>query len=105
LRPWPWLLKQQQNPFLCLAFADDLIDSLMACQGDQEFAQTVAESITELDSKFWLRVASRNDMAASERRHQQHVFFCTHARWLLLHRWGREGAAEGHGRQGNSKLE
>jgi len=47
------------------AALDDLIDRLLAAKTQQQMAQVVAENIFAVDAKFWLRVATRNDTAAT----------------------------------------
>eukprot|EP00199_Chlamydomonas_sp_CCMP681_P005829 CAMPEP_0119101744 /NCGR_PEP_ID=MMETSP1180-20130426/711_1 /TAXON_ID=3052 ORGANISM="Chlamydomonas cf sp, Strain CCMP681" /NCGR_SAMPLE_ID=MMETSP1180 /ASSEMBLY_ACC=CAM_ASM_000741 /LENGTH=262 /DNA_ID=CAMNT_0007085911 /DNA_START=257 /DNA_END=1045 /DNA_ORIENTATION=+ len=44
---------------------DELIDKLVACTSESELGRVVAENILAVDPKFWLRVATRSDTAAS----------------------------------------
>lgn len=45
------------------AALDDLIDALMKAPSQPEFEKLVAENILSFDTKFWIRVATRNDAA------------------------------------------
>ncbi|KAJ9529425.1 hypothetical protein QJQ45_013720 [Haematococcus lacustris] len=47
------------------AALDELIDKLLKARDQQELARLVAENIFTIDAKFWLRVATRNDSAAT----------------------------------------
>ncbi|KXZ43858.1 hypothetical protein GPECTOR_79g137 [Gonium pectorale] len=47
------------------AALDDLIDNLLSAKSQQQMAQLVAENILAVDTKFWMRIATRNDTAAT----------------------------------------
>ncbi|EFJ51753.1 hypothetical protein VOLCADRAFT_103396 [Volvox carteri f. nagariensis] len=48
------------------AALDDLIDQLLSAKSQQQMAQLVAEHIIAIDTKFWMRIATRNDTAATK---------------------------------------
>ncbi|KAG2485411.1 hypothetical protein HYH03_015897 [Edaphochlamys debaryana] len=48
------------------AALDDLIDQMLSAKSQQEMARMVAENIMAIDTKFWMRIATRNDTAASK---------------------------------------
>lgn len=47
------------------AALDELIDALLSAKSQQQMAQLVAENILAIDTKFWMRLATRNDTAGS----------------------------------------
>ncbi|GLC47498.1 hypothetical protein PLESTB_000847400 [Pleodorina starrii] len=49
-----------------MAALDDLIDQLLSAKSQQQMAQLVAENIMAIDTKFWMRIATRNDTAATK---------------------------------------
>lgn len=49
-----------------VAQLDKLIDLLLECNSPEELARAVGENILALDQKFWLRLATRADSAASK---------------------------------------
>ncbi len=49
-----------------VAALDELIDKLVSATSEQQMAQVVAENIFAIDTKFWIRVATRNDTAATQ---------------------------------------
>ncbi|GIL46603.1 hypothetical protein Vafri_3567 [Volvox africanus] len=48
------------------AALDDLIDQLLSAKSQHQMAQLVAENILAIDTKFWMRIATRNDTATSK---------------------------------------
>ncbi|GAX72617.1 hypothetical protein CEUSTIGMA_g73.t1 [Chlamydomonas eustigma] len=48
------------------AALDELIDRMLSASNEQQMAQAVAENIVAIDTKFWMRLATRNDTAASK---------------------------------------
>ncbi|PNW79918.1 hypothetical protein CHLRE_08g372000v5 [Chlamydomonas reinhardtii] len=48
------------------AALDELIDKLLSAKSQQQLAQLVAENVVAVDTKFWMRIATRNDTAASK---------------------------------------
>lgn len=48
------------------AALDQLIDLLMEAKSQQQLAKLVTDNVLSLDQKFWLRLATRSDTAASQ---------------------------------------
>ncbi|KIY95629.1 hypothetical protein MNEG_12333 [Monoraphidium neglectum] len=48
------------------AALDELIDVMLSAKSQQEVAGLVAQNIMAIDTKFWMRVATRNDSATSQ---------------------------------------
>ncbi|KAI8471928.1 MAG: hypothetical protein J3K34DRAFT_376301 [Monoraphidium minutum] len=48
------------------AALDQLIDLMLSAKSQQEVAGLVAQNILAIDTKFWMRIATRNDSAASQ---------------------------------------
>ncbi|GFR43033.1 hypothetical protein Agub_g4037, partial [Astrephomene gubernaculifera] len=47
------------------AALDELIDQLLSTKSQQQMAQLVAENILAVDTKFWMRLATRSDTAGT----------------------------------------
>lgn len=48
------------------AALDELIDLMLSAKSQQEVATLVAQNIIAIDTKFWMRMATRNDSATSQ---------------------------------------
>lgn len=47
------------------AALDDLIDRMLSARSQQQLAAVVADNFFAIDTKFWIRIATRNDTAGS----------------------------------------
>lgn len=58
-------MQQPPSQLQQTAMLDDMIDRLLAAKTEQQLATIIAENIVAVDTKFWIRIATRNDTASS----------------------------------------
>ena len=59
-------MQQPPSQLQQTAMLDLIIDRLLEAKNDQQLASIIAENIQSVDTKFWIRIATRNDTAASQ---------------------------------------